>query len=77
MAAREEMSKIGGTLTQMQLADSMEWNLAAGEDRLKPQETSSDPLLKFLQLKNEYVIKFTKDKCRLTVILFSGLLIPM
>jgi hypothetical protein len=51
LSAREEMGKLGGALTQAQLTDNMEWNLAAGEDKLKPQETSSDPLLSFLQLK--------------------------
>lgn len=58
LAAREEMGKLGGALTQVQLTDNMEWNVAAGEDRLKSQETSSDPLLNFLQLKKEYRIKF-------------------
>jgi hypothetical protein len=58
LADRDEMSQLGGTMTQIQLTDNMEWNLAAGEDRLKSQESSSDPLLNFLRLKNEYRIKF-------------------
>jgi hypothetical protein len=62
LASREEVSKLGGTLAHIQLTDNMEWNLAAGEDRLKSQERSSDPLLNFLQLKNEYRNTFIMDK---------------
>jgi hypothetical protein len=62
LASREEVSKLGGTLAHIQLADNMEWNLAAGEDRLESQERSSDPLLNFLQLKNEYRNTFIMEK---------------
>lgn len=57
LQVRQEINKLGGTMTQVKLSDNMEWNLAAGEGRFQPQVTSSDPLLTFLQLKKEYTIK--------------------